>query len=61
MRDGYIDGMENAMDIVSDYQALRKKLDSRRSVRTMDPPLTEDAHVRAVQTRARCSNTENEL
>lgn len=32
MRDGYIDGMENAMDIVSDYQALRKKLDSRRSV-----------------------------
>ncbi|GHJ84245.1 hypothetical protein NliqN6_0647 [Naganishia liquefaciens] len=28
--DGYILGMENALNIVQDYQALRKKLDSRR-------------------------------
>lgn len=30
--EGYILGMENALAVVQDYQALRKKLDSRRYV-----------------------------
>jgi endophilin-A len=30
--DGYMAGMENAKEVVSDYQAQRKKLDSRRYV-----------------------------
>ncbi|KAL7423092.1 hypothetical protein Q5752_002391 [Cryptotrichosporon argae] len=47
LREGYIAGMEEALVVVNDYKALRKKLDSRR--------LTLDANI----TRLKSSKREN--